>query len=168
MIAHLSATTSPPKLTAADEKIVEAARKELDRTDALLLEINGLKEKFQNAGSDFSKGKMGILEAATILASSDDLATVRGNLRPHVKALQREVVNSCSEVILKCRSHAVSELASKCSTLEKTERESASDLGLSDDEFLPSVLLERIRQQHSIALKQASQRVTRADFNQLP
>ena len=167
-IKHLSAKTSPAKLSAADEKLIAAARKELSRTDKLLLEIGGLKEAFADAGKSFAEGKLDLLQAATILASSDDRASITGNLRPHVKALQREVVNSCSEVILKCRAHAVSELASKSSTLEKTERKSASDLGLSDDEFLPSVLLERIRQQHSIALKQASQRVTRADFNQLP
>ena len=168
MIPHLSAKTSAPQLTAADSKTVEAARKELSRTDALLVEINGLKEKFQSAGSDFAKGKLGLLEAATILASSDDRASIIGNLRPHVKTLQREVVKSASEVILKCRAQAVSELAGKCKRLETTERKSAAELGLSDDDFLPSVLLLRVRQAHATALKQASQRVTRACFNLLP
>ena len=168
MIKHLSAKTSPAKLTAADEKLISAARKELARTDALLSEVNGLKEKFQNAGAGFAKGEMGILEAATILASSDDLANIRGNLRPPVKALQREIVSSCAGIILKCRNHAVNELAENCKRLESTERGSALELGLSDDDFEPSVLLQRVRQQHSIALKAASQRVTRACFNQLP
>lgn len=168
MIPHLSAKTSAPQLTAAEAKLVSAAKKELERTDALLLEINNLKEKFQNAGSEFAQGKLGLLEAATILASSDNRQSIIGNLRPHVKALQKETVSTCSEVVLKCRNHAVSELAGKCQNLEATERASATDLGLSDDDFLPSILLDRVKQQHSIALKQASQRVTRADFNQLP
>ena len=168
MIAHLSAKTSPAKLTAADEKLISSARKELARTDALLLEINGLKEKFQNAGEGFAKGEIGIMEAATVLASSDNLASIRGNLRPPVKSLQRDIVKSCADIVFKCRQHAVAELEGKCKRLEETERKSAAELGLLEDDFLPSVLLERIRQQHAIALKAASQRVTRACFNQLP
>lgn len=167
-IKHLSAKTSPAKLTAAEEKLISAARKELARTDALLLEINNLKAKFQNAGSEFAKGKLGLLEAATILASSDDRQSIIGNLRPHVKALQKETVATCSDIILKTRQHAVAELDGKCKRLEGIERKSASELGLLDDDFLPSVLLERIRQQHALALKAASQRVTRACFNLLP
>tara|TARA_R110002110_G_scaffold71537_1_gene191130 strand:+ start:138 stop:656 length:519 start_codon:yes stop_codon:yes gene_type:complete len=167
-IKHLSAKTSPAKLSAADEKLIAAARKELSRTDKLLLEIGGLKEAFADAGKSFAEGKLDLLQAATILASSDDRASITGNLRPHVKALQKETVATCSDIILKCRNHAVSELAGKCQNLEAIERASAIELGLSDDDFLPSVLLERIRQQHALALKAASQRVTRADFNQLP
>jgi len=85
-----------------------------------------------------------------------------------VKALQRETVASCTDIILKCRNHAVAELEGKCKGLENVERKSATDLGLLDDDFEPSVLLERIRQQHAIALKAVSQRVTRNEFNQLP
>ena len=167
-LPHLFAPTSPAPLSPADKKAISAARKEMERTDALLEEVNGLKQRYEEAGAKFALGEVDLLTTAALLSSADSRAMVISNLRPPIKQLQREILATCTDIVLKTRQHAVSELAIKTKNLENTERKSATDLGLRDDDFEPSVLLERIRQQHSIALKAASQRVTRDNFNQLP
>ena len=167
-LPHLFAPTSPAPLSPADKKTISAARKEMERTDALLEEVNGLKQRYEEAGAKFALGEVDLLTTAALLSSADSRAMVISNLRPPIKQLQREILATCTDIVLKTRQHAVSELAIKTKNLENTERKSATDLGLRDDDFEPSVLLERIRQQHSIALKAASQRVTRDNFNQLP
>ena len=160
--------TSPAPLSPADKKTISAARKELERTDSLLEEVNGLKQRYEEAGAKFALGEVDLLTTAALLSSSDSRAIVISNLRPPIKQLQREVIATCKDIIVAARQHTVDELHKKCASLEATERKSSLDLGVHNDDFLPSVLLERLRAQHKLALAAVSDHITRHDFNQLP
>tara|TARA_R110002110_G_scaffold414227_2_gene643766 strand:+ start:77 stop:589 length:513 start_codon:yes stop_codon:yes gene_type:complete len=167
-LPHLFAATSQAPLSPADKKTIAAARKELERTDSLLEEVNGLKQRYEEAGSQFALGKVDLLTAAALLSSSDARAMVISNLRPPIKQLQREIVATCKDIIVAARQHTVDELHKKCASLEATERRSSSDLGIHNDNFKTSDLLERLCAQHKLALEAVSDRVSRANLNQLP
>mgnify|MGYP003661045109 CR=1 FL=1 len=166
-LPHLFAPTSPAPLSPADKKTISAARKELERTDSLLEEVNGLKQRYEEAGAKFALGEVDLLTTAALLSSSDSRAMVISNLRPPIKQLQREIVATCKDIIIAGRQHSVDELQKKAASLESIERTSSSELGLHADAFTPSELLERLRAQHKLALSAVSDRVSRANLNQL-
>lgn len=167
-LPHLFAPTSQAPLSPADKKTIAAARKELDRTDSLLEEVNGLKQRYEESGAEFALGKIDLLTAAALLSSADSRAMVISNLRPPIKQLQREIVATCKDIIVAGRQHSVDELQKKCASLEATERRSSSELGLHADAFGPSILLERLCAQHKHALGAVSDRISRASLNDLP
>lgn len=143
-----SATTSAYKLSPAEQKAIDTAKAEFVRTDALLEEILTLKQKFQNVGADFAAGKLDLMAAAGIIACDVDRPELIGKLRAPVKQLQREVLASVGEVLGNARQHGLDELAAKCKKLETVERQSSAELGIGDDDFTPSSLLESLREQH--------------------
>ena len=167
-LPHLFAPTSPAPLSPADKKIISAARSEMQRTDNLLEEVNGLKQRYEESGAEFALGKIDLLTAAALLSSSDSRAVVISNLRPPIKQLQRQIIDTCRDIIIRGRQHSVDELQKKCAGLEAVERKSSSELGIHEDSFTPSILLERVRNNHKLALDTVRDRISRENLNQLP
>lgn len=165
-----SAPTSKPTLSKTDADVIAFARAELVRTDAMIDEILLLKDRLADFGRDYATGKISILEAAALLpaTSATARAEITSGLRHAVKVHQREILEGVAGVITKARQHAVDELLDKCRDLESTERESARNIGIIEDGYQPSLLLERLREQHRRALDSLTHRITRQDITALP
>ncbi len=166
MVTQITEPTSFPKLSAEDVRTLQTARAELIRTDKLIQEIRELPEKLRTAGERFSAGEIPLLTAAGLLSArnSEDRRLLIAGVKKPVQRRQCQILESCSEVFAKIRQHVITELADKCATLEKAERKTSADLGISADLYIPSGSLLSLREQHKRSHAEMSGPVTRQDL----
>jgi hypothetical protein len=81
--------------------------------------------------------------------------------------LAKEIVESVADLVEGHRQHAVDDLLDRCKQMETAERENARNVGIGDDDFRPSGLLESLREQHRRANGLIGTLITRSDLNQL-
>jgi hypothetical protein len=167
-IAPTRVQTTAPKLSKADRDRLTHALAELHRLDARLDEVNNLRDAIAEAARGFAKGDLTLGQAAGLAGIEQNrLADVRGVLRHGPKMLAKEIVESVADLVEGHRQHAVDDLLDRCKQMETAERENARNVGIGDDDFRPSGLLESLREQHRRANGLIGTLITRSDLNQL-
>jgi hypothetical protein len=167
-IAPTRVQTTAPKLTAADKSRLADALAELNRLDARLDEVNNLRDFVNAAAVAFGRGELTISQAAG-LATIDParLPDARGVLRAGCKSVAKGVVEAVADLVEGHREHVVDDLLGRCKQMETAERDNARNVGIGDDDFRPSGLLESLREQHRRAHGLIGTLITRSDLNQL-
>jgi hypothetical protein len=167
-IKPTSVAPAAPKLSPADQNRLAATLAELQRIDGVLVSIDGLREAVHAAAKNYARGIIPI-EVAAGLACIEParIPDARGALRHGAKELMREQIAAVSDIVDNHRQSIVADLAAKCATMEKTERANARNVGIDDDSYRPSGLLESLREQHRRAAGQVGVSITRADLNAL-
>jgi hypothetical protein len=167
-IAPTRVQTTAPKLTAADKSRLADALAELHRLDGRLDEVNNLRDAIAEAARGFAKGDLTLGQAAGLAGIEQNrLADVRGVLRHGPKMLAKETVEAVADLVEGHREHVVDDLLGRCKQMETAERENARNVGIGDDDFRPSGLLESLREQHRRANGLIGTLITRSDLNQL-
>ena len=165
-----SIKTAPFKFTAPEKQRLSAAKDELQRLDGLLGEIVEIKTVIDRAAEDFAAGKITTREAIGLLGASGDSlkrAEIESKLRKPLKAALRNTVATVSDLIDKSRNHHVSELARMAGELEKGERATLEPLGMSQEDFEPSLILRGIQEQWRRAKADSAQPPARDALNRV-
>lgn len=165
-----SIKTAPFKFTKPEQDRLSAASDELARLDGLLGDIVRIKSVIDTAAEDYAAGKITTREAIGLLGASGDSlkrAEIESKLRKPLKAALRNTVASVSDLIDKSRNHHVSELARMAGELEKGERATLEPLGMSQEDFEPSLILLGIREQWRRAKADSAQPPARDSLNRV-
>ena len=165
-----SIKTSPIKFTAPEKQRLSAAKDELQRLDGLLGEIVEIKSVVDHAAEDFAAGKITIREAVGLLDAAGDSARraeLESKLRRPVKIAIKATVAAVADLVDKSRLHHVSELARMAGDLEKGERAALEPLGMSQEDFEPSLILRGIQEQWRRAKGDAAQPPARDALNRV-
>ncbi len=158
-----------PKISAQDKARLREILDELARLDGKRAEINNLRKLAKSAAAAYADGELSLMQAAGLAAiPPGTIPAARLALRNGIRRLQGELIEANADLIHSHRAHVVDSLAEKCKAMESGERRNAAAVGISEDEFAPSALLESLRQQHLNALRDLDSRiVTRAGINDL-
>lgn len=168
VIEPTNVTTSAPSITPAEKIRLETGLAQLAAFDSKLREVEHLRDAIRESGRQFALGEVSLGQAAS-LAGIDPMsvADTRGALRVGIKTLVRETVEDLADLVTKHRQHEVDDLADRCRKMEKGERANAKNIGIGDDDFRPSGLLEGLREQHRRTLRDSGGTITRSSLNTL-
>jgi hypothetical protein len=130
--------------------------------------VNNLRDAITDAARGFARGELTLGQAAGLAGIEQSrLADVRGVLRHGPKTLAKETVEAVADLVEGHREHVVDDLLGRCKQMETAERDNARNVGIGDDDFRPSGLLESLREQHRRAHGLIGTLITRSDLNQL-
>jgi hypothetical protein len=167
--------TAAPKFSKADVDRISKTAAEVEAVTERMNALNdrrSVKAVLAESANSFAIGKTGLAEAilansAGIAATDEVIAVLRSACKNQLKAL----FLSAQPDIQAADNHRVAELAAVAAKQETTERADAAELGIADDDFQPSPLLEKLRETHRRAKENAeldSRRApTAADFKRL-
>lgn len=168
MTIPTSVATSAPDFTAPQKARLQDALVKLAAFDEKLFEVERLRDAIRESARQFALGEINLAQAAAVAGIPPvAVADVRGALRTGVKALIRETIADLEDLIVQHRQHTVDDLAARCRKMEKAERENCRAIGIGDDDFRPSGLLEGLREQHRRTLRDSNGTITRGSLNDL-
>lgn len=165
-VVPLAVQTSPPKLSKSDRERIVKALSALADADCRYAEIEAIRDHIRTAARSYADGSVNLRESIAMAAiEGARVNEVRGALRSGCRAYVNEIVSDVNDIVLRHREHQADELAKKCQAMEFNERRNAREIGIHDDDFRASGLLERLREQHARTKRQVSGNVSRADIS---
>lgn len=165
--------TSAPSFTQAElDRITDIAAKVAvsDKQLDSLLDRQRIKDLIAELPNKWAEGNASFTEAlAGSLVSDSSVSSLVPALRSAAKTRIKVLIASLSDLVVKYTEHRLAELTALAGKLEASERRTSATLGIEDDVFEPSPMLQALRESIRRESEEARLKVApnRTDFLKL-